>query len=165
MMVEMPEMVTATFAPSSRVWVYLASRDLTSEEVQAIEPVLNQFTQQWVSHNRQLKAAGKVLYNRALVLMVDESQAGASGCSIDSSVHFIESLGNQVGVNFFERFAFGAKLDDGVRFFNREEFKNAYQNGLVTNETLVFDNLVNSKESLEAKGWMPLEKTWLKRMV
>lgn len=165
MKVDMATATQETFSPASRVWVYLASRDLTPHEVEAIHPVLEQFTRQWVSHNRQLKATGKVLYNRAIILMVDETSAGASGCSIDSSVHFIENLGNQIGVNFFERFAFGAKLGDKVRFFNKEDFKAAYQNGQINDQTPVFDNLVNTKEALEQKGWMPLEKTWLKRMV
>jgi hypothetical protein len=165
MKLEMPTVTQETFAPTSRVWVYLASRDLSPQEVEAIHPVLEKFTRQWVSHNRQLKATGEVLYNRAIVLMVDESQAGASGCSIDSSVHFIENIGNQLGVNFFERFAFGANVNDEVRFFDKQGFKEAYASGLINDQTPVFDNLVNTKEALEQKGWQPLEKTWLKRMV
>jgi hypothetical protein len=154
-----------TFSPQSRVWIYLANRDLKEAEVQAIQPVLDQFAKKWASHNRQLKAAADVLYNRAIVLMVDETQAGASGCSIDSSVHFLESLGNELGVSFFERFAFGVQTNEQVKFLNREELKAAYESKEITDTSLVFDNLVNTKEALDSQAWKPLKDSWLKRMV
>jgi len=47
----------------------------------------------WTAHNNQLKAKGEIRYNRFLILIVDESQAGASGCSIDKSVPFYETAG------------------------------------------------------------------------
>ncbi|MEZ4949955.1 MAG: hypothetical protein R2879_04125 [Saprospiraceae bacterium] len=154
-----------TFSPQSRVWIYLANRDLKEAEVQAIQPVLDQFSQKWASHNRQLKAGADVLYNRAIVLMVDETQAGASGCSIDSSVHFLQGLGNELGVSFFERFAFGVQTNEQIKFMNKEELKAAYDSNEISDETLVFDNLVSTKEALDAQAWKPLKDSWLKRMV
>jgi hypothetical protein len=43
------------------------------------------------------------LYNQLIVLSVDDSSLGASGCSIDSSVKFIKELGTELKVDFFNR--------------------------------------------------------------
>jgi hypothetical protein len=37
------------------------------------------------------------------VLCANEDFVSASGCSIDSSVHFVKSLGNELHVDFFNR--------------------------------------------------------------
>ena len=41
--------------------------------------------------------------NRFLILAVDESQASASGCSIDSSVKFVKAMESELGTDFFNR--------------------------------------------------------------
>src|ERR1700744_2326032 len=92
------------FSENSRVWIYQSDRKLTDAETQQIQQYLNSFTTQWTAHNNQLKAKGEVRYNRFLVLIVDESQAGASGCSIDKSVNFMKRLEQQFGINLFDRF-------------------------------------------------------------
>jgi len=68
---------------NSRVWVYQSNRAFTDNEVEKINEQLTLFVDKWVSHNQALKAYGAVYHNQFVVLMVDESQAGASGCSID----------------------------------------------------------------------------------
>ena len=60
-------------SPDSRVWIYQCNRNLTDQEVSQTDVVLQRFSNQWVSHNRQLKALGKIYHNRFLVLMVDQT--------------------------------------------------------------------------------------------
>lgn len=71
------------FSQHSRVWIYQSDRKLTDPEVGKIQQELDDFTIGWTAHNNQLKARAEIRYNRFLILIVDESQAGASGCSID----------------------------------------------------------------------------------
>src|ERR1700748_2929644 len=92
------------FSQNSRVWVYQADRKLSDKETQQVQILLDNFTTGWTAHNNQLKAKGEVRYNRFLILMVDESQAGASGCSIDKSVHFMQHIEQQLGIKLFDRF-------------------------------------------------------------
>src|SRR6202000_155504 len=92
------------FSENSRVWIYQADRKLTDAEATEIQQYLSQFAQQWTAHNHQLKAKGEVRYNRFLILVVDETQAGASGCSIDKSVHFMQEIEKRFGINLFDRF-------------------------------------------------------------
>ena len=149
----------------SRVWIYQANRDLTDDEVAAIRQHIDRFTRQWVSHNQDLKATGALLQNRFLVLVVDDTLVGPSGCSIDASVHFIRQLGEAFQVDFFGRRDVAISSDDGVQVVSLDELGELYRTGQVTDRTLVYDNLVKTAGLLR-KNWVaPLGETWMKRFV
>ncbi len=151
--------------PETRVWIYQSNRPLTEEEVKLVKPNVQSFATKWISHSRDLRAYADVYHNQFIVLMVDESQAGASGCSIDSSVHYLQSLQRELGIDLFDRMNFAWKANNAVRTANRDEFARLYQTGEVTDDTLVFDNLVNTKAAFEAKWVKPLKESWHTRMV
>lgn len=150
---------------STRVWIYQSSRPFTDVELPMIRQYLQQFAIQWVSHNRALRAFADVFHEQFIVLMVDESQAGASGCSIDASVHFLQQLQVKFGMDLFDRMTFAYKEGDKVKTAHRSEFKQLYQAGKISEETLVFDNLVNTKGAFDEKWVKPLGESWHKRMV
>src|SRR3954466_6970271 len=111
------------FSQHSRVWIYQADKKLTGEVVQQIQQELDKFTTGWTAHNNQLKAKGEVRYNRFLILIVDESQAGASGCSIDKSVHFMQQIEQAFGINLFDRFNLAYRDADKVLSLPRQAFE------------------------------------------
>ena len=150
---------------NSRVWVYQSNRAFASNEVEKINEQLSLFIDKWVSHNQALKAYGALYHNQFVVLMVDESQAGASGCSIDSSVHFIKSLGAHFQVDFFDRMNFAFLEDKDVKTAERETFSNLYKNQKINDNTLVFNNLVKDKSEFESSWIVPLKDSWHTRMV
>ena len=150
---------------STRVWIYLANQPFKEEDIPVIRREAQAFAQSWISHNRQLRAHADVLHNRFIVLMVDESQADASGCSIDKSVYFLKQLQAEYGVDLFDRMAFSFKDGEEVFTVPREEFARLYQEGRINDHTLVFDTLVSTKEELDQKWLKPLSQSWHKRMV
>lgn len=149
----------------SRVWIYQSNRPFTVEELEQLRPALAGFATQWVSHNQQLKAFAEVFHNQFIVLMVDESMAGASGCSIDSSVRFIKQIETALHVNLFDRMTFTYKEGDQVKTAPRELFAELYNTGVISDDTLVFDTLVDSKKAFEESWIKPLKESWHKRMV
>lgn len=155
----------ANFPSSAKVWVYQSGRFLSDNEVTAIQEAIDTFARQWTSHNLQLRAAGEVLHNRFIVLAVDESQAGASGCSIDKSVAFIKSLQAALGTDLFDRMRFAYLDGDQVCSVSREEFARLYSNGLINSSTLVFDPLVDTIGKLREAFIKPLDQSWHLRMV
>ncbi|MBK6998178.1 MAG: hypothetical protein IPH31_26100 [Lewinellaceae bacterium] len=156
----------STFSPHSRVWVYTSNRPLTEEESAFAQKNLDAFCQQWTAHNQALLAKAEVFENQFLVLMVDETQAGASGCSIDKSVHFLELLGEEIGADFFERMRFAWVNDQGeMQFANRPEFSALVQSGNINQETLMANSLVQTKSELAEKWLVPFGKSWHKRLV
>jgi len=152
--------------PHARVWVYPAHRTLSAEETNQATTAAKAFTKQWTAHSKHLLADAAVLHQQFLVLAVDESAAGASGCSIDSSVHFVRQLGAELKVDFFDRMRFSfRKGKDEIMTMNREEFKSAYSAGEISDTTVVFDPLVKTVADLHEQFERPLAESWHKRMV
>lgn len=87
----------------SRVWTYLCNRPLNEEEANLVEDQIKKFTLSWKAHQKSLAAKGILVYNQYIVLAVDESIEQISGCSIDSSVHFIKAIEKHLEVDFFNR--------------------------------------------------------------
>ncbi len=155
----------AHFSDDSRVWIYQTQRLLTTAEVDALRADLKQFAKSWVSHNRQLRAFGDVFHHRFVVLMVDESQAGASGCSIDASVAFLRRQAQILGTDLFDRLHFTIRQNGENVYLSKEDFAAWYAAGKINDETLVFDNLVQTKRDFVEAWLKPVGKSWLKRMV
>lgn len=88
---------------NSKVWVYTADRSLSSDEASYLQKQSSLFVYDWAAHGVGLKAEALVYKNRFLILAVDESQANASGCSIDSSVKFVKAMGSEIETDFFNR--------------------------------------------------------------
>ncbi len=154
-----------TFPATSRVWIYQSKTAFSEADITKIRTHIDAFTKQWASHNRALQATGDVLHGRFIVLMVDESMAGASGCSIDSSVHFIKAVEQEYGVDLFDRMTFTYEKDDAVYAADREQFVALFASGEINDDTIVFDNLVNTKADFDQRWKVRLDDSWHKRMV
>lgn len=150
---------------TARVWIYQSNPPFPKENIPQIKAQLGHFVKNWVSHNHQLLAFGDVFHDQFIVLMVDESKAGASGCSIDSSVRFIKQLEQNHQVDLFDRMNFAYKDGEVIKTAPRDEFAELFQTGKINEETLVFDNLVKNKAEFEEKWVKPLGESWHKRMV
>jgi len=145
----------------ARVWVYTAGRELTEDESQEINTILAQFTSKWLSHQIPVPAHAQVLHNRFLLLMADESQHGVSGCSTDSSVNLVKSIGQKYEIDFFDRFVFVFKDENGaIHGMKKEAMADLYKAGKVSDETLVFDGLIKTKSDFEKKWLVPLKESW-----
>jgi hypothetical protein len=148
------------FSKNSRVWIYQADRKLSETETQQLQQQLNEFTTGWTAHSNQLQAKAEVRYNRFIVLIVDESQAGASGCSIDSSVRFMKQLEQQFNINLFDRFNLAYKEGEEVLSVPRHTFEDLLKQGRITTDTIVYNNLVQNLSELEAKWEVPFKDSW-----
>lgn len=90
-------------AANSKVWIYQSQVELSKDLQEAIQKNMNAFVENWAAHGAGLFARATILEDYFLVFAVDESQAKASGCSIDSSVRFVKELGNKLNIDFFNR--------------------------------------------------------------
>ena len=87
----------------SRLWIYQSNRKLSNEELAIIEPKIIEFLKQWTAHGKELDAGYEIKYNRFIVLGLNQENASASGCSIDASVNFIQSLEKEFGINLMDK--------------------------------------------------------------
>jgi hypothetical protein len=150
---------------NTRVWVYLSNRPFTEKEQVVLNSQLAAFAQHWTAHNLQLQAFSTVFDNQFIALMVDESKAGASGCSIDKSIHFLQSIESQYDVKLFDRWLFAYQHHEEIRTADRNEFTRLYRTGILNDDTLVFDTMINVLGDFKTKRWKPLAKSWHKRLI
>ena len=148
------------FSENSRVWIYQSDKKLTGEQVQQIQQHLDSFTTQWTAHNNQLKAKAEIRYDRFLILIVDESQAGASGCSIDKSVHFMKQLEDHFNINLFDRFNLAYRDGEEVLSLPRAQFEELLISGKLNKDSIVFNNLVQNLTELNTKWEVPFKDSW-----
>ncbi len=153
------------FPDHARVWVYQSNRPFSQEEIEGLNQQLGHFARQWVSHNQLLKASAQVVHDRFIVLMVDEGQVGAGGCSIDRSVAFLKSLQAEYGMDLFDRMLFSYRDGENIVTLSRDAFAKRYQEGAIHDETVVFDPLISDKASFDRAFAKPLSESWMKRMV
>lgn len=152
-------------APQARVWIYQANEPFSSGQVPEITQHVQRFAAKWVSHSQQLRAGGAVMHDRFLVLAVDETQAGASGCSIDSSVQFVKQIGSHYDRDLFDRLRFSYEKDGQVHTVSKDEFAKRYQSGEINDQTIVFDPLVKTVGELGTAFRKPLSESWHTRFV
>lgn len=150
------------FSPYSRVWIYQSSRPFTGQEITRLNEQLRIFAKQWTAHNAQLKAEARVIEDRIIMLMVDETNTAASGCSIDTSVNFIKSLEKQFGVELFNRNLVNFIKDDSLSTAHLQDLPDMYSSHLLEMDTLVIDPLVTTKLQFDSGFKTPLGKSWMK---
>jgi hypothetical protein len=161
MNLEYKHLLPDTFADNSRVWIYQSSRLFTLSEALEIEELLNKFTAEWRSHGADVDAYGNLFFGQFVVLMADETRAGVSGCSTDSSVRFIKSLGEQFKVDFFNRTNLAFVVKNKIQVLPMSQLSYALQNYFIDGNTLYFNNLVQTKKEFAENWIIPVRESWL----
>ena len=153
------------FPDASRVWIYQSNKPFEKDQLDAVNNLILRFVTDWTSHNHLLKATGGIIHDCFVVLVVDETRAGASGCSIDKSVRFIQYLEQEYGQNLFDRLTFAYLEGEDVKLNHKTDLEKAYNDDVITDETLFFDNLVKTKEDYLQKWLVPFSESWHSRMI
>jgi DNA phosphorothioation-dependent restriction protein DptG len=157
-------MIKNLLPSNSRVWVYQSVRQLNPEEAREVDQRIRQFVSNWTSHKEGVVGDGTLLYDRFVVLMADEEHTGVSGCSLDSSIHFVKAIEKEFETNFFDRWNIAYKKDGQVLSCNLNEFGRLLEEGEINDDTIVFNNLVQSKKDFESKWQIPYKESWLKNI-
>ncbi len=146
----------------ARIWIYQADRKLSLSETSQIEEAGQHFLNTWGAHGHDLRASISVELDHFVIIAVDNEVQLPTGCSIDQSVQFITTLGSKLGVDFFNRTRVSVWRDNSVLLKDLKEVKQEIKEGLLTRDTLVFNNLVSTKSDM--KQWkIPAEHSWLGR--
>lgn len=150
------------FSPQSKIWVYQSSRQFTAAEAQEIQFKLDAFIAQWKAHGHQLKAKAEMPYNFFIVFTIDQDVASSTGCSIDASVKVIKEIELTYGVDLFDRFNMAYKIDNEVHVLTKEDFETLITIKKIDEQTIVFNNLVQTLEEFQQKWEVPLADSWHK---
>lgn len=147
----------------SRVWIYQAERILTEKEIEIVKQRLTRFCEGWNTHGNGMPTSFDIFDQQILILAVDESGLGASGCSIDSSVKVLKELESMLGVNLTDQGKVSVRNSSGdLKVFPALGLKSKVQAGELTLEQEVINPQIRTKADLH-QLWQPVRNSWLNK--
>jgi hypothetical protein len=93
--------------------------------------------------------------------MLDENVVSISGCSIDSSVAQIRSIAQKLNIDLFDRMNLAFLNEAGqLETVHANRVSAAFENGILNEQTTVFNNMVTSYSELRTNWRIPLVNSW-----
>ncbi|WP_143962675.1 hypothetical protein [Litoribacter populi] len=147
----------------ARIWIYLSDRKFKPEEKEYIKNTLSAFCENWNTHGRKMPTSFDIKYDQFIILSVDQSQLGASGCSIDSSVRTLKEIESKLGVDLLNQGKVSYLEQEDVAISSLPKVKQEIHSGNIAKETLVFNPIMDRKQDLQQKWLLPAKESWLNR--
>jgi hypothetical protein len=147
----------------SRIWIYQSNRKFSDDEMVEIENGLKAFIESWSAHGTGLEASYLLKYNRFIILSVNQEVQQATGCSIDSSVAFIQNLEQKYQVDLLDKMNVTFRNGEHIAHKSLIDFKRMAKEKAVTQNTIVFNNLVNTIEEFNENWEVPAGESWHSR--
>lgn len=147
----------------SKIWIYQANRKLSDDEVTEITEATKEFIENWAAHGKSLHASFVLKHNRFIIIAVNQEVQSATGCSIDASVAFIQSLEVKYGIDLLDKMNVTYRVGEFIAFKTLIEFKQLAKNKAVSENTIVFNNLVNTIEEWQDFWEVPANESWHSR--
>ena len=147
----------------SRVWIYQSNRKFTEKEITEITNKLKNFLENWTAHGPDLLCSFTIKYNRFIIIALNEKSNKATGCSIDSCVHFIQELEHQYSIDLLDKMNVAFKQGEFISYKSLIEFKKLVKSNSVSKNTIVFNNLVTDVLDFNTNWEIPAYKSWHSR--
>ena len=148
-----------TTTDNSRIWIYAAEQKLTNEQEAYILKSISNHLQNWNAHKVPLIAGVSILENHFIVVALDESENGASGCSIDTLQNKIQELENELSVSLLNRLNVFCKIEDEILCIPSFKLE-----GIAKADTLFYDLTIQKKSELNSY-LKPISEGWCAHLV
>lgn len=149
----------------AKVWIYPSSRKFYANEIDEITEKVKTFVENWKLENKEFKASYKILYNRFIILTADDVATPLSNKDIDSSVGFILELQESYKIALLDKMNVCFKQGEFVQYKDLKDFKKLLRNKAVTGKTIIFDNLITTKQDFDNFWEIPIEESWYNRFL
>jgi hypothetical protein len=157
----MPRVSFEQLPDDARVWVFGAASEMTIPASERLLAAVDEFLSQWNAHEAPLVCARDWRDDRFLAIGVDQSTAGASGCSIDGLFRTLHRLEPELGTTLLGGGRVYYRDPNGrVNVSTRPSFKQLAQEGKVGDETAVFDTSLTSAGAWRDTFERPAKETW-----
>src|ERR687889_2861347 len=93
----MPRVFFGSLPDDARVWVFGAANEIPASKSEPLLAAVDAFLDQWNAHGAPLTCSREWRDDRFLAVGVDQSSAGASGCSIDGMFRTLARLESELG--------------------------------------------------------------------
>ncbi|MCC7438388.1 MAG: hypothetical protein IT211_07795 [Armatimonadetes bacterium] len=138
--------------PESRLFIFSADQQLSSDQLATAIPTIEAFLGQWTVHKEDPIVGYQIRYGQFLLVGVDESKLPPSGCSIDALTRFMKELENKVEVGWLDGPEVLYRNAEGIQGTSRQQFATLAARGEVDAGTVVFNNSIQRLGEL-AENW------------
>ncbi|MFL5463685.1 MAG: hypothetical protein ACJ8AB_01555 [Gemmatimonadaceae bacterium] len=146
---------------AARVWVFGSERTLDDRASKVVLDEVDRFLPQWKAHGSPLTVGRDWRHGRFLTVAVDQSTAGASGCSIDGLFRALKGLEPKLGTSLVTSGLIFFRTNSGeIQSVDRETFTALGDEGKITANTTVFDPTVTSLGEWRARFELKLADAW-----
>jgi hypothetical protein len=149
----------------AKVWVYPSSRKFYPNEIEALEEKVKTFVENWKEEDVTFKASYKILYNRFIVFTADDIATELSNADMDAAVSLILNLQETYEVALLDRMNVCFKQGEHVQYKDLKDFKKLLKNKALTGKSIIFDNLVNTKQDFDNYWEITIEESWYNRFL
>jgi hypothetical protein len=157
----MPLVTFESLPDDSRVWVFAADPPLQDAGAEQLLDDVERFLKGWEAHGEPLRVGYDWRESRFLTIAVDQSAAGASGCSIDGLYRTLRALEPVLGASLVGGGrVFYRETSGAVAAVSRETFGDLAAAGAVRRSTRVFDTTVTSLGEWRTKFERTLAESW-----
>jgi hypothetical protein len=160
------QVVFSALPDEAKVWVFAARDPVRDDRAALLLREVDTWLGQWRAHGTPLTCARDWRDDRFLAIGVDQTVAGASGCSIDALFRVFQRLQPALGTSLlgggvvFYRDAAGV-----VQAVDRSAFARLRSAGAVTDATPVFDTALTDAASWRRAFERPLGESWHRALV
>ena len=146
----------------ARVWVFGASQPVHGGAAERVLSSVDRFIRGWLAHGQPVVGACDWRYDRFLMIAADEEATGVSGCSIDSLFRTLSGVEREQGITLLDAsFIWYRDSSGSVQCVTRPEFRGLIGEGVVNDDTIVFDNTVGSVGGVRESAWeRPVQTSW-----
>lgn len=145
----------------ARIWIFALDKEPTNEQRALISSGLEAILSTWKAHGTPVRGYSEIAADRFIVVGADETETGASGCSIDSLHRSVRELVQRTGLNLSNHDAIFFRLDGKVAAASRPEFGELVRSGKIGPNTMVFDNSITTAGQLNGGRWeLPFSASW-----
>ena len=159
----MPVVPFENLPDAARVWIFGSDRPLTESGTETLLKGVEAHLVDWKAHGEPLTVGMQFRDSRFFVVAVDQSTAGASGCSIDGLFRVLQGIEKTIG----------ASLVGGGRVFYRDSVAAVQSvprsdvsahaaNGAITKDTVVFDTSITDLGQFRSGFEKRAKESWLK---
>ncbi len=149
---------------NAKVWVYPSSRKFYSNEVEELKAKIRDFVENWKVEDTDFKASYQLVYDRFIVLYA-EGNVSLSNSDIDAQVSFILSIQKEYDIELLDRMNVCFKQGEFVQYKEIKAFKKMLKSKSVSSKTIVFDNLIQTKEEFDQFWEIPITESWYNRFL
>ena len=162
----MPVVPFETLPDSSRVWVFGSDAPLSEAGTTALLAGVDAYLADWKAHGAPLTVAREWRDGRFLAVSVDQSSAGATGCSIDGLFRVLQGLEGVAGASLVGGGRVFYRDDHAVvKSVGRSEVGSLVANGTIGKDTVVFDTSLTDLGTFRACFERRAKDTWVKEML